>query len=1093
MADLKLFSITIPDENKEFEFDTVIGVKRFVAIKGFRKSSARTVETWVAKLKRGDVPAWVNRIGGRRGRVQFVMRIITHPGNYLLNAGEPLKPNVRKAKYRYPRSRPFAYEGRERILKAGEDVFKTQHSFRSSTVDTSNSQIGTLGFDKFFVDILKRITEREGVMYRIIISFRNMTEEITGADIARVFEPDDLDTDYAVSTHFSTSKIMLLFELHEKYKTLLSMYDDVQILSFTIVARKFTSTLQTKVGFGNLETIRQLIRVMKYKTRYNGKYDAIIKAIDGKGVYVPNSYMNCFMKCYLVSVTDIATKKQLNHDASALKQTWFGDARKTFTLQEYLDKIMEHAPINIAIYDLITMSPIIVRTDKSELWCNLIIIGDHVCAILPDNKRKRWGVGLENPQMQATIMKTIEAKPVRPFTHTFAYDFETLTDENNKCFCVSVYGGKNKECKNFYGVGICVIEFMEWIRNYAEEIPTNKKIIQIEVYAHNGGKFDTHFLFQYVLDNPQCGFSIPSVFTKQGRLMSFTSFVGRYKKIIFRDSFTLFASSLDGLSEDFDIEHKKLTGSVDMKLFSQQHIYKEELKRDIIKYCNYDVMSLYEVLEKFHEILIQEFDIEFRDKTTISSISKLIFLSRYYDPKKFPLYTLSDTIDKIVRKDFYGGRTDIGEQIGVIPLEEGKDGFYYLDYCSHHPTQMSKKPLPYGLPIIKIGDRDCRRMMEEGYLGFIDCMVRSKQIIKIPLHGYKHEVNGVKKLIFPNFKNWTSINIFSEEIKIGINEDLYEYKMEKGVFFKGGMYFKKCIDDIFKLKKDASDSPARKSTFKVLLNSQFGWPGINRYTSTCKVVTNDHMLRKTLACGLLSNVCEFPERKCKLIEYDSYMSKIESNVAISASIASYSRIALWQLMMEVDNHGGKVYYCDTDSIICDLPLEDMDFFKEKYFSHPNEMGDLANEITKVTKNRDHFDHTHRCSPYLTTIAPKFYEVLGYQKMKGFAVRGGMIVLNKDKKKIYVMQCDKKLENGKKNELYMKKAKLTHEHYQLIAQGWTVVQKNALVFSGSMSKQYFQSKGREIMQIPVSQVIKKFRMQYDKQTIGENNKLTPLLI
>ena len=44
------------------------------------------------------------------------------------------------------------------------------------------------------------------------------------------------------------------------------------------------------------------------------------------------------------------------------------------------------------------------------------------------------------------------------------------------------------------------------------------------------------------------------------------------------------------------------------------------------------------------------------------------------------------------------------------------------------------------------------------------------------------------------------------------------------------------------------------------------------------------------------------------------------NVAIGSAITSYARMELFKLMKAVKDAGGKLYYSDTDSIICNLDL-----------------------------------------------------------------------------------------------------------------------------------------------------------------------------
>ncbi len=48
------------------------------------------------------------------------------------------------------------------------------------------------------------------------------------------------------------------------------------------------------------------------------------------------------------------------------------------------------------------------------------------------------------------------------------------------------------------------------------------------------------------------------------------------------------------------------------------------------------------------------------------------------------------------------------------------------------------------------------------------------------------------------------------------------------------------------------------------------------------------------------------------------------NVGIATTIASYGRLKLASCINVIRKVGGSVYYCDTDSIICDINLNDYD-------------------------------------------------------------------------------------------------------------------------------------------------------------------------
>jgi hypothetical protein len=48
------------------------------------------------------------------------------------------------------------------------------------------------------------------------------------------------------------------------------------------------------------------------------------------------------------------------------------------------------------------------------------------------------------------------------------------------------------------------------------------------------------------------------------------------------------------------------------------------------------------------------------------------------------------------------------------------------------------------------------------------------------------------------------------------------------------------------------------------------------------------------------------------------------NVGVASAISSYARMKLWSLIHDIEKKGGKVYMCDTDSVIINLKLNDHD-------------------------------------------------------------------------------------------------------------------------------------------------------------------------
>ena len=74
----------------------------------------------------------------------------------------------------------------------------------------------------------------------------------------------------------------------------------------------------------------------------------------------------------------------------------------------------------------------------------------------------------------------------------------------------------------------------------------------------------------------------------------------------------------------------------------------------------------------------------------------------------------------------------------------------------------------------------------------------------------------------------------------------------------------------------------------------------------------------------------------------------EVNVGIASAITSYARMRLWKLTVDIIDKGGDVYYCDTDSIMCNINIKEYpDLIKEyQWDGTGNELGSLKNEAKK---------------------------------------------------------------------------------------------------------------------------------------------------
>jgi hypothetical protein len=110
-------------------------------------------------------------------------------------------------------------------------------------------------------------------------------------------------------------------------------------------------------------------------------------------------------------------------------------------------------------------------------------------------------------------------------------------------------------------------------------------------------------------------------------------------------------------------------------------------------YCNYDVLGLLEILNKFSKSVYDACNgINITDCITGASLSKKHYFNSFYDKKEHPVWNLSAENDEFCRDGYFGGRCEafyIGEQ---------KKKLYYYDFTSLYPD-VGRCRLPYGEPI----------------------------------------------------------------------------------------------------------------------------------------------------------------------------------------------------------------------------------------------------------------------------------------------------------------------------------------------------------------------------------------------------------
>lgn len=381
------------------------------------------------------------------------------------------------------------------------------------------------------------------------------------------------------------------------------------------------------------------------------------------------------------------------------------------------------------------------------------------------------------------------------------------------------------------------------------------------IYAHNGGKFDFFYFFDYI-ENP--------IRIINGRIVEAT--LGIH---ILRDSYAILPVPL------------KTHGKKEIEYWKFEVEHREKYRDEIIDYWRFDCRSLYELVFKFRE--------RFGDKLTIGStaIAEL--------KKIHPFTTANESHDALFRQFYFGGRVEALET-GIL---HGK--FDVFDVNSMYPDAMKNALHPTG--------RKYACVSEPKLVG--DCMLKG---FKCPFFFVR--VVGKNRGAFPmrtkdglNFRiPYGEFFTTSHELRVALRFGLFDleriitaYVPHQTITF--GEYVDTYMEEKIIGKKQGNKT--MELFAKLLLNSAYG-----KFAQSPDKYYDYKIVRdlSELVCQDDYDEWEFYEKHAEFsIWRKKSQTKAYYDVAIAASITSASRANLLGALATAK----RPVYCDTDSIICE--------------------------------------------------------------------------------------------------------------------------------------------------------------------------------
>lgn len=370
--------------------------------------------------------------------------------------------------------------------------------------------------------------------------------------------------------------------------------------------------------------------------------------------------------------------------------------------------------------------------------------------------------------------------------------------------------------------------------------------------------------------------------------------------------------------------------------------------------------------------------------------------------------SLAEHKDFTVRERHQGYITNIFEErvyfdreIKICPLAFWKIRIRTKSHLPHGPLK----------PLFGIKDKDITKNMllfpwfdateekEKAHNEFL------KDHAKRLFHADMNQLDVLKDYIYGTYeeekdKAFYELVVYEKELKEWFRrgaQDAYPYEIEpiNALFFEHAPILKEAMEGLFKMKSETKQKgqKALSKLWKIILNSLYGVWGLRKFD------------REGIEIALPedSNWCSdlFNNKLESIQNHGNYivtrrkkdLEVKNTNIALAAAITSEARLKLYRLICDIELKGGKVLYCDTDSIITNYCIEDDQVLNDKWIGPSNgkDLGSLKNEIddclkdhkdelteeelidqdyfksTGIKRNRKYFDRA-------VIVAPKLYYV-----------------------------------------------------------------------------------------------------------------------
>jgi len=388
--------------------------------------------------------------------------------------------------------------------------------------------------------------------------------------------------------------------------------------------------------------------------------------------------------------------------------------------------------------------------------------------------------------------------------------------------------------------------------------------------------------------------------------------------IVFCDLYPIVKSSLKDAAISFQLDVLKM----DLEEEDLEEYFKNVSPNDekLLQYLESDVKATHELLLKVIEFSGLPVEAFVRCPTVASLAMKIFKTNMSADYEVIKNSTITKKDEEFIRSSYHGGRTEVFKNIG--------EGLLHYDVNSLYPSVMQENYFPTGKAYTSyvLGDitrdgelvtmdwlNELHKMyMEDGLLYIIKAEVDVPTDMNIPVLPIKKD----NKLIFP-------VGVFSG----AWCSPEFEYALQCGVkvnkiyFMMVWMTKKKVFENFVKEHRTIKEtSTGGKRVFaKFIQNSLYGKFGMDRERVTYELKTDFLLERLTKNDTPYAEVCSF-DGKTRMLVYLETVFADYIKPQFASFVTAYSRVELCKAAHYIEKNNGQVYYCDTDSIVTDIPL-----------------------------------------------------------------------------------------------------------------------------------------------------------------------------